>query len=101
MEKYGLYGMKSHDCHVFMQTFIPLAYRDLLSKGIWDALMKISHFYRDICFSKLQTNHIEQLEMNIIETICKLEMIFPPSFFYSMKHLSIYLSYEAKVGGLV
>ena len=61
--------MKSHDCHVFMQTLIPLAYRDLLSKGIWDALMKISHFYRDICFSKLQKNHIEQLEMNIIETI--------------------------------
>ena len=29
-----LYGMKSHDCHVFMQTLIPLAYRDLLPKGI-------------------------------------------------------------------
>jgi hypothetical protein len=73
--------MKSHDCHVFMQTLIPLAYRDLLLKGIWDALMEISHFFRDICSSKLQTNHIEWFEMNIIETICKLEMIFPPSFF--------------------
>jgi hypothetical protein len=29
-----LYGMKSHDCHVFMQTLIPLAFRDLLPKGI-------------------------------------------------------------------
>jgi hypothetical protein len=73
--------MKSHDCHVFMQTLIPLAYRDLLLKGIWDALMEISHFFRDICSSKLQTNHIEWFEMNIIETICKLEMIFPPLFF--------------------
>jgi hypothetical protein len=34
MEECRLYGMKSHDCHVFMQTLIPLAYRDLLSKGI-------------------------------------------------------------------
>jgi hypothetical protein len=35
MEECRLYGMKSHDCHVFMQTLIPLAFRDLLSKGIY------------------------------------------------------------------
>jgi hypothetical protein len=56
-----------------MQTLIPLAYRDLLSKGIWDTLMEISNFFKAICSSKLQTNHIKQLEMNIVETICKLE----------------------------
>jgi hypothetical protein len=39
--------------------------------------------------------------MNIIEIICKLEMIFPPSFFDLMEHLPIYLPYEAKVGGPV
>jgi hypothetical protein len=34
MEECRLYGMKSHGCHVFMQTLIPLAFRDLLPKGI-------------------------------------------------------------------
>ena len=34
MKECRLYGMKSHDCHVFMQTLIPLAFRDLLPKGI-------------------------------------------------------------------
>ena len=29
-----LYGIKSHNCNVFIQTLIPLAFRDLLSKGI-------------------------------------------------------------------
>jgi len=29
-EECRLYGMKSHNCHVFMQTLIPLAFRDLL-----------------------------------------------------------------------
>jgi hypothetical protein len=96
-----LYGMKSHDCHMFMQTLIPLAFRDLLSNGIWDALTEISHFFRDICSSKLNVDHIERLKTNIVETICKLEMIFPPLFFYSMKHLPIHLPYEVKVGGLV
>jgi hypothetical protein len=76
MEEYRLYGMKSHDCHVFMQTLIPLTYRVLLLKGIWDALTEISHFFRDICFSKLNVDHIERLETNIVETLCKLEMIF-------------------------
>jgi hypothetical protein len=34
IEDCKLYGMKSHDYHVFMQTLIPLAFRDLLPKGI-------------------------------------------------------------------
>jgi hypothetical protein len=100
-EECRLYGMKSHDCHVFMQTLIPLAFRDLLPKGIWDALTEISHFFRDICSSKLNVDHIERLEKNIVETICKLEMIFPPSFFDSMEHLPVHLSFEVKVGGPV
>jgi len=95
-----LYGIKSHDCHVFMQTLIPLAFRDLLPKGIW-AFTEISHFFRDICSSKLNVDHIERLEKNIVKTLCKLEMIFPPSFFDSMKHLPIHLPFEAKVGGPV
>ena len=84
-----------------MQTLILLAFRDLLPKGIWDALMEISHFFRDICFSKLNVDHIEMLETKIIETICKLEMVFPSSFFDSMEHLPVHLPFEVRGGGLV
>jgi len=65
LKYYILYGMKSHDYHMFMQTLIPLAYRDLLPREIWDVLMEISHFFRDICSNKFQTQHIKRLEMNI------------------------------------
>jgi len=99
IEDCRLYGMKSHDCHVFMQTLIPLTFRDLLPKGIWDALTEISHFFRDICSSKLNVEHIERLQTNIVETLCKLEMIFPPSFFDSMEHLPIHLPFKTKAGG--
>jgi len=101
MEECRLFGMKSHDCNVFMQTLIPLAFCDLLPKGIWDALTEISHFLRDICCIKLNVDHIERLETNIVETLCKLEMIFPPLFFDSMEHLPIHLPFETKVGGPV
>jgi hypothetical protein len=44
LEECKLYGMKSYNFHVFIQTFISIAYHDLSSKEIWDALMKISYF---------------------------------------------------------
>jgi hypothetical protein len=101
MEECRLYGIKSHDCHVFMKTLILLAFCDLLPKGIWDALTEINHFFRVICSNKLNVDHIERLEMNIVETICKLEIIFPPLFFDSMEHLLVHLPFEVKVGGPV
>jgi len=84
-----------------MQTLIPLAYHDVLPKEIWDALTEISYFFIDICSTKLNVDHIERLETNIVETLCKLEMMISSSFFDSMEHLLIHLPLEAKVGGLV
>jgi hypothetical protein len=46
-------------------------------------------------------DHIERLQTNIVETLWKIEMIFPPSFFDSMEHLHIHLPFEAKAGGPV
>jgi hypothetical protein len=49
----------------------------------------------------VDTTHREKFETNIVQIICKLEMIFLLSFFDSMEHLPIYLPFEVKVGGLV
>jgi hypothetical protein len=53
-EEYKLYGMKSHECHVFMQTLIPITYRDLFLKKKYDALTKINYFFRDVSSNKLR-----------------------------------------------
>jgi hypothetical protein len=42
---------------------------------------------------------MEKLETNIIQTICKLEIILPSSFFNSIKHLPIYLLFKENVDG--
>lgn len=96
-----LHGMKSHDCHVFMERLMPLAFRDLLPKPIWDSITELSTFFKDICATEIRVDDMEHLEENIIVTVCKLEKIFPPGFFDSMEHLLIHLAYEAKVGGPV
>ncbi|GLU11855.1 hypothetical protein SLE2022_285750 [Rubroshorea leprosula] len=96
-----LFGMKSHDCHIFMQSLIPIAFRDLLPKQVWEPLVEISEFFRALCAPVIQVNDMAIWQERIVEIICKLERIFPPSLFDSMEHLAIHLPYEARVGGPV
>jgi Transposase family tnp2/Domain of unknown function (DUF4218) len=99
--KWTLNGMKSHDCHVFMERLLPIAFKELLPPNTWNAITEISQFFRDLCASTITVESISRLEHNISEVLCKLEKVFPPSFFNSMEHLPIHLPHEAKVGGPV
>ena len=100
MREVKLHGMKSHDCHVFMERLLPIALR-ALPDPIWKPLAELSQFFRELCSSSLRVDKLEIMEENIKVTICKLEQIFPPGFFNSMEHLPIHLAYEARVGSLV
>jgi hypothetical protein len=59
--------------------------------------MKTGHFFRDICSNKLQTQHTKRLKTNIVQIICKLEMIFSQLFFNSIEHLLIYLPFKVRL----
>ncbi|RDX95955.1 hypothetical protein CR513_21444, partial [Mucuna pruriens] len=95
-----LHGMKSHDCHVFMQQLLPIAF-DSLPKHIWNPLVELSHFFRELTSTTLNVEKLTVMEGNIPMLLCKLEQIFLPTFFDSMEHLPIHLPYEARVGGPV
>ncbi|KAL6532206.1 hypothetical protein OROGR_014176 [Orobanche gracilis] len=41
MNKTKMYGMKSHDCHVFMERLVPVAFKELLPKHVWTALTDV------------------------------------------------------------
>ncbi|XP_074577237.1 uncharacterized protein LOC141833653 [Curcuma longa] len=101
LKEYKLIGMKSHDCHIFMERLIPIAFKELLPNFVWAAISELSIFLHDLCSTVLRHSHMETLEKNIPIILCNLERIFPPSFFDSMEHLLVHLPYEAKVGGPV
>ncbi|CAL9010003.1 unnamed protein product [Prunus brigantina] len=42
-----------------------------------------------------------QLRYDIVQVLCKFEMIFPPTFFTSMMHVMVHLPEEALVAGPV
>jgi hypothetical protein len=94
-------GLKSHDYHVMFERVIPLAIKGLLPKDARDPLIELSLFFGDLCSKELKIDELDRLENNIAVTLCKLERIFPPSFFDVMVHLPIHLANEAKLGGPV
>ncbi|KAL0372098.1 UNVERIFIED_CONTAM: hypothetical protein Scaly_0891400 [Sesamum calycinum] len=96
-----LHGMKSHDCHVFMERLIPTAFREMLSEFVWNALTEVSLLFQAISSATLDINKVKELEESVAIIVCNLEKIFPPAFFDSMEHLLVHLPYEARVGGPV
>ncbi|CAM8951683.1 unnamed protein product [Rhodiola kirilowii] len=93
-----LVGYKSHDAHVFIERLMPTAFKGFLPKQIWEAVSELCTFFRDICASSLHIERMEHWQQNISATLCKLETIFPPSFFDSMEHLPIHLADEVLFG---
>ncbi|XP_072079067.1 uncharacterized protein [Arachis hypogaea] len=100
MKEGKLYGMKSHDCHIFMERLLPIAFSSL-PEQIWKPITELSQFFRDLCSTSLREDVLNKLEENIPIVLCKLERIFPPGFFDSMEHLPIHLPFEALLGGPV
>jgi len=100
VDKGTMHGMKIHDCHVFMECLLSIAFSSLLPHDL-NSLIEINHFFKDLCSTTLMENDLSRMEQNIPLILCKLERIFPPGFFYSMEHLPIHLAYEARLGGPV
>ncbi|XP_062103806.1 uncharacterized protein LOC133814920 [Humulus lupulus] len=96
-----LFGLKSHDCHILLQRLLPIGLRPYLKKKVMDAIVELSLFFKKLCARTLYVKDLDELEKGIVLTLCKLESIFPPSFFDVMIHLMVHLPLEAKLGGLI
>ena len=101
MKKLKMFGMKSHDCHVFMQRIMPIAFRELLPSNVWQPLTELSNFFRELTSTAISESDMLRLHGEIPLIICKLERVFPPSFFDCMEHLPVHLAYEAWLAGPV
>ncbi|KAL5714361.1 hypothetical protein ACHQM5_016334 [Ranunculus cassubicifolius] len=94
-------GMKSHDCHVLLQRLLPAALRGFLPDDVSSALIELGLFFRELCSKTLKLEVLKKMQKDIVVVLCKLEQIFPPSFFDVMIHLAIHLPLEAIHGGPV
>ncbi|KAI5317911.1 hypothetical protein L3X38_037618 [Prunus dulcis] len=88
-------GLKSHDCHVFMQRLLPVGIRHLLPEDVVKPIMLLSRFFSQLMAKTLRRTDMFQLRHDIVQVLCKFEMIFPPAFFTSMMHVMVHLPKEA------
>ena len=54
-------------------------------------------FFKDLTSKIIKNDDMARLEEEILVILCKLERIFPPSFFDSMEHLPVHLPHEVRL----
>ncbi|XP_042460197.1 uncharacterized protein LOC122043659 [Zingiber officinale] len=101
MDQLKLTSLKSHDCHVLMQHFLPIVIRDALPKHVRYAIIRLCFFFKDICCKVIDLGKLDKLQFDLVVTLCLLEQYFPPSFFDIMLHLTVHLVREVRLCGPV
>ena len=96
-----LSGLKTHDYHIIFQKLLPLVLRNILPQEVVVPLIDLSRFFSSLCSKELDEKELANMSALIRETLCRLEMIFPPTFFDIMVHLPVHLAEEASLGGPV
>ncbi|CAL9021841.1 unnamed protein product [Prunus brigantina] len=94
-------GLKSLDCHVFMQRLLPVGIRHLLPVDVVKPIVLLSRFFSQLSAKTLRRTDVNKLRHDIVQVLCKFEMIFPPAFFTSMIHVMVHLPEEALLAGPV
>ena len=84
--------LKSHDCHILLQELLPAVLLHSFSKEVRSPIIKLCTFFKTLCLKDCQVADFERMKHNFVETLCQLEMIFPPSFFDIMVHVTIHLA---------
>ena len=94
-------GYKSHDAHIILHYLLQVAIRGIGPNQIVIPLLRLCSFFRCLCQKVIDVKSLDYLEVEIAETLCQFERIFPPSFFDIMVHLPIHLENEVRLGGPV
>ena len=79
-EKHKIFGLKSHDWHIWLERVMPVMLRGYIPEEEWLVLAELSYFFRVLCAKELSDGVLEDMEDMAPELLCKLEKIFPPVF---------------------
>ena len=101
LKKARFYGLKSHDFHCLLQQIIPVAIRNLLQPLQRTALIRLGKSFSRICARVVDKTELSALRLYVVETVCILEVCFPPTFFDIMQHTLIHLVDELELCGPV
>ena len=83
-----------------LQQIIP-ACISFLHPRACDAIIRVGNVFKRLCSKVIHRDEISDLRAYIVESLCLLEVWFPPSFFDVLIHLVIHLVEEVSYLGPV
>ena len=98
LEKLKIFGLKSHDWHIWIEWVMPVMLHGFIPEHEWLVLAELSYFFCVLCAKEILLGMLEEMEELAPELIYKLEKIFPLGFFNPMQHLILHLPAEARLG---
>jgi hypothetical protein len=95
-------GVKSHDYQVLLTQIIAIGIRNILPINVREVIMNFYFFFFNAIAQKvLSEEALVSLEKRHYETLCFLELYFPPAFFDTRVHLITHLIKEINLLGHV
>lgn len=99
MKYLKLKSLKTHDCHVIMEHFLPIGIRSILPEKVRSTITKLCFFFKSICSKVIDPAILPTLQKEIVITLCDIEMYFPPLFFDITVYLVVHLVKETQLCG--
>jgi hypothetical protein len=87
MKDLTLTNYNSHDCHVMLTTFLPIAIRAINLVWIKVVVTRLCYFFNRISQKVIDCDELASLKEFAVEIVSQFEMCFPPAFFDIMVHL--------------
>lgn len=91
MKDLTMTNYNSHDCHVMLTVFLPIVIRAIRPEYVKMVITQMSYFFNRITQKVIDEADLLALKEFIAETLCQLEMCFPPSYFDIMPHLMMHM----------
>nr|GEX46537.1 hypothetical protein [Tanacetum cinerariifolium] len=92
-------GLKSQDCHIMMQHFLPYGHLNYLPDKITKPIIELCSLFKQICFATLMEDDMLKAQIKVVDILWDLELIYPPALFDIMIYLVIHLPLKALEGG--
>jgi hypothetical protein len=68
----------SHDCHIMMMIFLAIAIRAIKPMHIKVLIICLCYFFNTVSQKLIDRKELDDLKAYMIETMCMLEICFPP-----------------------
>ena len=80
MKDLKLINLKSHDYHTLMQQLLPVTICGVLPKEVRNTIIGLCYFFNSICIKVVDPSKLQQLQDEVVVTLCLLETYFPRPF---------------------